>query len=131
MDYKKLGLGLGLFSIGLGLAEVAAPGRLSRWLGVEGKGAKRIIALFGARELLAGGMLVRGPAVSTNVWNRVLGDGLDLAVLGLAFSRSDRRTAVAGAFGFVAGATLLDVAAARGLDHETGRTFPRAKREAA
>jgi len=29
MDYKKLGLGLGVFSVGLGLVEVAAPGRLA------------------------------------------------------------------------------------------------------
>src|SRR3954453_6071353 len=99
MDYKKLGLSLGVFSIGLGLVEVAAPGRLARWLGVEGKTAKKVIALFGARELLAGGMLLRGPAVSTNVWNRVIGDGIDLAALGLAFSQSNRRPAVAGAVG--------------------------------
>jgi len=130
MDYKKLGLGLGFFSIGLGLLEVAAPGRLARWLGVEGGTAKTIIALFGARELLAGGMLLRGPAVSTNVWNRVVGDGIDLAALGLAFGRSDRKAAVAGALGFVAGATLLDAVTARGLDRETGRTFPKTSRTA-
>jgi hypothetical protein len=36
-----------------------------------------------------------------------------------------------GALGFVAGATILDVFAARALDEETGRTFPRAERLAA
>ena len=128
MDYKKVGLGLGFFSIGLGLVEVAAPGRLARWLGVNGGTAKTIIALFGAREILAGGMLMRGPAVSTNVWNRVIGDGMDMAALGLAFAKSDRKTAVAGALGFVAGATLLDAVTARGLDRETGRTFPKGRR---
>jgi hypothetical protein len=129
MDYKKLGLGLGAFSIGLGLVEVAAPGRLARWLGVDRKAAKTVIALFGARELLAGGMLLRGPAVSTNVWNRVIGDGMDLAALGLALTGSNRRPAVAGALGFVAGATLLDALTARGLDQQSGRTFPRSERE--
>lgn len=124
MDYKKVGLGLSFFSIGLGLLEVAAPGRLAKWLGVDAKSASTVIGLFGARELLAGGMLLRGPAVSTNVWNRVFGDGMDLAALGVAFSRSNRKQAVTGALGFVAGATLLDVIAARGLDKETGRTFP-------
>ena len=131
MDYKRFGLGLGFFSIGLGLFELAAPGRLARWLGVDGKTAKTVIAFFGARELLAGGMLLRGPAVSTNAWNRVIGDGIDLAALGLAFSRSNRRTAVAGALGFVAGATLLDTLTAGRLDRETGRTFPRSERFAA
>ena len=131
MEYKKVGAGLGYFSLALGLVELAAPGRLARWLGVESKTAKSVIALFGARELLAGGMLLRGPAVSMNVWNRVIGDGIDLAALGLAFTRSDRKAAVAGAVGFVAGAALLDVIAARGLDIETGRTFPRSGRAAA
>ena len=41
MDYKKLGLGLGALSIGLGLAGVfAPPGGLRDWLGVEGKTRK-------------------------------------------------------------------------------------------
>jgi hypothetical protein len=128
MDYKKVSLGLGFFSIGLGLVEVAAPGRLSRWLGVGNKGARRVIALFGARELVAGAMLLRGPAVSTNMWNRVFGDAMDLAALGVAFTRSDRRPAVTGALGFVAGAALLDAVTARGLARQTGRTFPSAER---
>jgi hypothetical protein len=131
MDYKKLGLGLGALSIGLGLAEVFAPGRLARWLGVEGKTAKTVVGLFGARELLAGAMLLRGPAVSTNAWNRVVGDAMDLGALGLALSRSNRKGAVAGALGFVAGAAAVDVLAARGLARETGRTFPPAERTSA
>ena len=131
MDYKKIGLGLGFFSIGLGLVEVAAPGRLARWLGLDGKTAKRVIGLFGARELLAGGMLLRGPAVSTNLWNRVIGDAMDAAALSLAFSRSSRKGAVAGALGFVGGAALADALTARGLDRQTGRTFPRAEPAAA
>lgn len=128
MDYKKLGFGLGVFSIGLGLLEVGAPGRLARWLGLDGKTARTTVAIFGARELLAGTMLLRGPAVSTNVWNRVVGDGLDLAALALAFGRTDRRPAVAGALAFVGGAAVLDAFVARGLDQETGRTFTRAER---
>ena len=128
MDYKKIGVGLGFFSIGLGLLEVAAPGRLAKWLGTEGKSARRLITLFGARELLAGGMLLRGPAVSTNVWNRVVGDAMDLAALGLAFGRSNRKGPVAGTLAFVGGATVLDALTARGLDQQTGRTLPRSER---
>jgi len=128
MDYRKIGVGLGFFSIGLGLLEVAAPGRLAKWLGTEGKSARRLITLFGARELLAGGMLLRGPAVSTNVWNRVVGDAMDLAALGLAFGRSNRKGPVAGALAFVGGATVLDALTARGLDQQTGRTLPRSER---
>ena len=128
MDYKKLGLGLGYFSIALGVLELAAPRRIARFLGVEGGTARKVVRWSGARELLAGGMLLRGPAVSTNVWNRVAGDFIDLGSLALAAGRSQRQLAVAGAIGFVAGATALDVLTARGLDGQTGRTFPRPRR---
>lgn len=128
MDYKKLGLGLGVFSIALGLLEAAAPRRLARLLGLQSKSAETIARLFGARELLAGAMLLGGPGVSTNAWGRVIGDAMDFGALALAFSRSSRKGAVAGALGFVAGAALVDVIAARGLARETGRTFPSVKR---
>src|SRR3954464_1820713 len=105
MDAKKLGLGFGLFSIALGALEVAAPGRLARWLGLEGsKAARNTLLGFGVREIAAGGMLLRGPAVSTNMWNRVVGDTMDAAALGLAFRGSSRKGAVAGALAFVGGA---------------------------
>lgn len=125
---KKVGLGLGYFSIGLGLLEVAAPGRLARWLGVENKAAKNTIFGFGLRELLAGGMLLRGPAVSTNVWNRVIGDTIDAGALGIAATRSSRPWNVALAGGIVAGAFVADLLTARALDKKTARTFPRLSR---
>ena len=125
---KKVGLGLGYFSIALGLLEVAAPGRLARWLGVDNKGARNTILAFGRRELLAGGALLRGPAVSTNVWNRVIGDTIDAGALGFAATRSNRKGAVALAGGVVAGAFVADWLTARALDKSTGRTFPRLSR---
>ena len=125
MDAKKLGLGFGLFSIALGLVEVAAPGRLARWLGLEGnKLARNTLLAFGMRELLAGGMLLRGPAVSTNMWNRVIGDAMDAGALGLALRSSTRKGAAAAALAFVGGAMAADWLTARALDRETGRTFP-------
>src|SRR5438552_3222323 len=94
MDARKIGAGLGYFSIALELVEVAAPGRLARWLGVEGKAARNTILAFGLREIAAGGALLRGPAVSTNVWNRVIGDVVDAGSLGLAARASTRKRAV-------------------------------------
>ena len=125
---KRGGLGLGYFSIALGLLEVAAPGRLARWLGVDNRGARNTVFAFGLRELLAGGALLRGPAVSTNVWNRVVGDVIDAGALGLAATRSNRKAAVALAGGVVAGAFVADLLTARALDERTGRTFPRSQR---
>jgi len=130
MSAKQVGLGLGIFSIALGALEVAAPGRLSRWLGVDGsKAARNTIFAFGLRELLAGGMLLRGPAVSTNVWNRVIGDAMDAGALGLVLTKSNRKGAASGALAFVGGALVADWLTARALDKETGRTFPAAPHE--
>ena len=124
MDFKKLGLGLGVFSIALGAIEVAAPRRLARWLGLREEGtAKTTIRAFGFRELAAGAMLLRGPAVSTNVWNRVLGDGMDAGALLLGWGASKNKRAMAGALAFVGGAAALDAWTARGLDRQTGTTF--------
>jgi hypothetical protein len=122
---KRIGLGLGYFSIALGLVELAAPGRLARWLGVDNKAARNTVIAMGLRELFAGGLLVRGPAVSANVWNRVIGDLADAGALGVAATRTNRPMNVALAGGIVAGAFVADLLTARALDRKTGRTFPR------
>ena len=129
MNAKQVGLGLGLFSIALGALEVAAPGRIARRLGVGGsKAARNTLFAFGLREIAAGAALLRGPAVSTNVWNRVVGDAMDAGALGLALRSSNRKGAVAGALAFVGGAMAADWLTARALDRDTGRTFPRSQR---
>jgi hypothetical protein len=53
---------------------------------------------------------------------------MDAGALGLALTSSTRKGAVAGALGFVGGAMIADVLAARALDKATGRTFPRSER---
>ncbi|MDB5709387.1 MAG: hypothetical protein JWL96_1457 [Sphingomonas bacterium] len=122
MDYKKLGFGLGVFSIALGAAELLAARRIARLL--DAQGSEALVKAFGGRELLAGVNLLAAPAVATNVWNRVGGDAMDLAALGVAAKNAPRNKAVWGALAFVAGATLVDLLAARGLDRSTGKTFP-------
>lgn len=122
---KRMSLGRGYFSLALGLAEVAMPGRLSRFLGLEGnRTARNTVFAFGLRELAAGAMAIKGPAVSTSMWNRAIGDAMDAGALGLALRSSTRKGAVAGALAFVGGAMLADVLTARALDRDTGRTFP-------
>ena len=124
MDYKKLGLGLGVFSVALGALELAAPGRIAAALGLEGnETARKTIFAFGLREVAAGAMLLRGPAVSFNAWNRVIGDAIDAGSLLAALPSSTKKGAVGGALAFVAGAAALDLWAARGLDRQTGATF--------
>ena len=68
--------------------------------------------------------LAFAPAAATNVWNRVAGDAMDIAALGAAARKNPGKPAVWGAIAFVAGATLLDVMTAIGLDEQTGKTLP-------
>jgi hypothetical protein len=122
---KQSGLGLGLFSLALGAAEVAAPQRIAKALGLDPEGtAKTVIRAFGLREIAAGAMLVRGPAVSFNSWNRVLGDTMDTAALLLALRSTRKPGAVLGALAFVGACTALDRWTAGRLDKETGEAIP-------
>lgn len=122
MEYRKLGFGLGVFSIGLGIAELAASKRIARGLSADEHDG--VVRTFGARELFAGAALLAGPAHSARVWNRVAGDAMDIAALGLAARRAPHNKAVWGAIAFVAAATALDVVTAIGLDRTTGKTLP-------
>lgn len=126
----QTGLGLGVFSLALGAAELFAPERIARALGVKEDGAaKSVIRAFGLREIAAGAMLLRGPAVSFNAWNRVLGDTMDTVALLAALRTSRKPGAVLGALAFVGACTALDRWTAGKLDRETGAAFPLDKGE--
>lgn len=122
MDYKKISFGLGLFSLALGAAELFGSRRIARALDAEDHTG--LVKAFGAREVAAGAGILMQPAVATGVWNRVAGDVMDLAALGLAARRSPQNRVVWGALAFVVAATALDALTARGLDRQTGKTFP-------
>jgi hypothetical protein len=122
---KQTGLGLGVFSLALGAAEIFAPERIAKALGLDPDGtAKTVIRAFGLREVAAGAMLVRGPALSFNAWNRVIGDTMDTAALLLALRSTKKPGAVLGALAFVGACTALDRWTAGSLDEETGETMP-------
>lgn len=122
MDYKKISLGLGLFSLALGAAELFASSRIAK--GLDAEGHEGLVKGFGAREVLAGVNLIAAPAVATNVWNRVAGDVMDIVATSAAARNSPRNRLTWGALAFVLGATALDVWTALGLDQQTGKTLP-------
>jgi uncharacterized membrane protein len=131
-------MGLGWFSIGLGLAEVAAPGTLARLIGVRDTDRTRnLLRAYGAREIANGAAILGGGPDTQWLWTRVGGDVLDLATLTgeLNDERSDRNRLLA-AIGAVAGVTALDAFCAMRLG-ENGRTYraagfrPEARRTAA
>ncbi|WP_300974179.1 hypothetical protein [Sphingomonas sp. LHG3406-1] len=122
---KQTGLGLGVFSLALGAAEIFAPERIARALGLDEHGtAKTVIRAFGFREVAAGVMLLRGPAVSFNAWNRVLGDTMDTAALLAGLRMSKRPGAILGSLALVGACAALDRWTASALDEETGEVLP-------
>ena len=113
----RAGVGLGYFSLGLGLFELLAPKVVARLVGAstDGPGVVLIRAI-GARELISGVGLLRRPRSPGWFCARVVGDLMDLTLLGrqLATSRSSRN-GVLFATAAVAGVTALDTLSAASL----------------
>ncbi len=99
-----------MFSIGLGLAELLAPRKVARLIGVSEDHSRTLRAL-GLREIGSGLGIMQG-RTAYFLWSRVAGDIMDLSLLGIALKspHNDRRR-VTGAIAAVAGVTILDVIA--------------------
>ncbi len=106
---------LGWFSIGLGVAQIVAPGTMARLIGVpDDRSSRNTMLALGLRELTSGVGILAQPDSSAWLWSRVGGDIMDLALLGRAFEADGAdRGRVAAATAAVAGVTLLDVLASR------------------
>lgn len=118
-----LARGLGIFSIALGIAEIAAPRTLARALGM--KGQEGLIAGYGLREIAAGIGILASKDPTPWIWGRVAGDGLDLATLATALEgRNPQKKNVGIAMAAVAGVTALDVYCAQALSRESPHPLP-------
>jgi uncharacterized membrane protein len=108
LNEEGLARGLGWFSIGLGIAELAAPRDLARSIGVSDH--RLLLRAVGLREIVTGlGILTRRRPAGW-LWARVAGDMMDLALLGTVLNSADgRRGRVTAATAAVAGVTMLDV----------------------
>ena len=112
---------LGMFSIGLGFAEVAAPGVVARICGIdhEDDRTRSTIRAMGMREIGHGIAILSNQQPEKAVWSRVAGDAIDLALLGRALANSDNdrgRTLFATAN--VLAVAALDVMCARQLSKQ-------------
>jgi hypothetical protein len=113
MKSSSVAIGLGWFSVGLGLTELFAGRGLARRLGLEHRTG--LVRLFGVREVATGIGILAGRRTAAWLWARVVGDVLDIAVLGSALNpRNEKRDRAAVALTSVLGITLLDIAAGAG-----------------
>lgn len=112
---QGLNKGLGWFSVGLGLAEIAAPRVLARMIGIQPDGRTRgTMRAFGAREIASGLGILAKPTQPIPLWSRVAGDVIDLAML--AWAMKAKRThgqRLVGAMVAVVGVAALDVYASQ------------------
>lgn len=113
--------GLGYFGIGLGLAELLAPGVMARVIGIRNPDdrSRNTLRLMGLREIGSGVAILSGQQPATAVWSRVVGDAIDLALLGrtLANPENDRARALFSIANVLA-VTALDVTTARQLSRQ-------------
>jgi hypothetical protein len=116
---------LGWFGIALGIAEVIAPRRTAALMGTRLRSSARTMPVLGAREIASGvGILASGRPTGW-LWTRVLGDVVDLAVLGRSMGggrRSTRRPRLL--------ASIATVVVVTGLDLLTAWVFTQRRRRA-
>ena len=110
----RRGVGLGVFSVGLGLAELLTPGGVATLIGIpDTRRTRLVLRALGVRELLAGVGLLAQPRSGKWLWSRVIGDAMDLALLGEGFTkRRAQRGRLIAATAAVAGVTAIDALSA-------------------
>lgn len=108
---ERLATGMGWFSIGLGLAEFAAPGTVAQLIGVrDTERARTLLRAFGAREIATGLAILQSGPDPEWLWARLGGDALDIGTLVRALDDpANDRNRLLIAIAAVAGATAADV----------------------
>jgi len=101
---------LGWLSMALGLGALAAPRAVAQLTGLNGRHG--LIRTVGAREMASGIGLLTMTAKTPWLWARVIGDAMDLAVLGLASGRGRARQRAVVSAVVVAAIAAADVFAA-------------------
>jgi uncharacterized membrane protein len=108
---ERRALGLGWFSVGLGLAQLLAPRQVARWIGAdEDDPATRATLMgVGVRELTCGVGLLSKSRAATWAWARFAGDVMDLVLLGRVWRANPvSREKMLGVGGTVLGAAWVD-----------------------
>jgi uncharacterized membrane protein len=124
---QQLANGLGWFSIGLGLAEIATPNLVANLIGVRHDSkTRKVLRFYGARELAAGLGILSKSNPSGWLWARVAGDVLDISSVCKAITAdgNDRGKSLATAAALV-GVTLADVYCAKQLSGGNGNSQSR------
>jgi uncharacterized membrane protein len=119
---KKLARFLGIFSLGLGVPQILAPGLVNRLIGVrDDPRSRRWQRIVGVREVAAAAGLLTQRRPVEWVWGRVAGDVKDLILLGTGFRKAENPRRLAAATGAVVGIMATDALDAVALTRAPGR----------
>ncbi|MBW3657051.1 MAG: SRPBCC family protein [Actinobacteria bacterium] len=121
-DRTALTRSLGWFSLALGTAQVLAPHRVARLIGVEPTPrTETLMRAVGTQELLLGAGVLRRPPRGW-LWSRVAGDISHLAMLAAAIGSDDgQRERTAKATAAVAAIGVVDLVASLRAGGDAGR----------
>jgi uncharacterized membrane protein len=101
---------LGWMSVALGAAALLAPGPLGRLIGMPQHSG--LLRLVGLRELASAAGLLTQKEPTPWLWSRVVGDAMDLGLIGTALRPTNPgRDRAMGALAAVAAITAVDIAA--------------------
>jgi uncharacterized membrane protein len=118
---EPLANALGWVSLGLGLAQLLAPGTVADMIGVRDDDKTRtVMRTIGLREIASGVGILSQPQPAGWVWARVAGDAMDLTLLSQALksSQSDHDR-VSDTLLAVAGITAVDLLCAQQLSRHS------------
>ena len=123
---QRLTRALGWFSVGLGLAALAAPQRIAQLVGLGPSGGTHaLVRAIGVRELASGLGILTQEQPANWLWARVGGDAMDLALLTKAMGDdSADRSRVAATTAAVIGVTAVDALATRQVSQGASHTPP-------
>ncbi len=119
-DLGTLASALGWLSIGIGAAEIMAPGGVAR--GVGFRHGSMMVTAKGLREIATGIGILTGRDQAAFVWGRLGGDALDIGTVaaGLA-GRRTRKLRLTLSLIALAGIAAVDLVAAQMLDDRARR----------
>jgi uncharacterized membrane protein len=115
INFDRIARGLIWASMGLGVLELVAPKRVQKLAGVRGD-YSGLIRILGLREIASGLLIFMQARPHQAVWSRVVGDAIDLSLLGAASaSPRTRKNRLAAVTASILGITLVDMLTASQL----------------
>jgi hypothetical protein len=118
---------LGYFSVGLGVAQIAAPGHVARIVGIRpGTFTRVAMRTIGVREIVAGIGILTQRRPAQWLWARAAGDVMDVLLTATSLiSTRNQRGRVAATLAALAGITAIDAQTAEQITQHNslnGRT---------